>query len=84
MNQSTIISSLTEIFSEVFDINGTKISRMTSPKDVEDWDSITHVNLITTIEKNFNIRFTGREIADFKTVGDLIDAIEKKMINDKK
>jgi acyl carrier protein len=75
-----IITKLQEIFSETFDIDGKTITRETSAKDVNGWDSVAHVMLITSIEKKFAIRFTGREIAGFKTVGDLLDSIEKKTI----
>ncbi|MDR1478243.1 MAG: acyl carrier protein [Planctomycetaceae bacterium] len=84
MNQTTIITDIQEIFSDTFDIDGKTVTRETSAKDVKDWDSVAHVILITSIEKKFAIRFTGREIANFKTVGDLIDALEKKMTSDKK
>jgi acyl carrier protein len=84
MDTITITTKLQEIFAETFDIDGKTINRETSAKDVSGWDSVAHVMLITSIEKKFEIRFTGREIVNFKTVGDLIDAIEKKINNDKK
>jgi acyl carrier protein len=80
MDTTTIITNLQEIFANTFDIDGKTITRETSAKDVNGWDSVAHVMLITSIEKKFAIRFTGREIAGFKTVGDLIDAVEKKTI----
>ncbi|MDR2441806.1 MAG: acyl carrier protein [Planctomycetaceae bacterium] len=78
MDQTTIITNLQDIFADTFDIDGKTITHETSAKDVSGWDSVAHVMLITSIEKKFAIHFTGREIAGFKTVGDLIDAVEKK------
>jgi acyl carrier protein len=83
MDTKTIITNLQEIFADTFDVGSAMITRETSAKDVKGWDSIAHVMLITSIEKQFAICFTGREIAGFTTVGDLIDAIEKKT-NEKK
>ena len=77
MNQSTILEYLQEVFSVIFDTGDMIITRSTSANDVDGWDSIAHVLLITSIEEKFSIRFKGREIAGFNSVGDMIDAIEK-------
>jgi acyl carrier protein len=79
MDQATIITNIQEVFANTFDIDGKTINRETSAKDVKGWDSVAHVILITSIEKQFSIRFSSREIAGFKTVGDLVDAVEKKI-----
>jgi acyl carrier protein len=78
MDTTTIITNLQEIFAEIFDVDGKNITRATSAKDVENWDSVAHVMLLTSIEKKFAIRFTSHEIATFKSIGDLIDTIERK------
>jgi len=74
-----ILETLQEIFAMTFAVDGTTIHRETSAKDVDGWDSIAHVILITTIEEKFSIRFKGREIAGFNSVGDMINAIEKQI-----
>ncbi|MDR2408918.1 MAG: acyl carrier protein [Bacteroidales bacterium] len=78
MDQTTILNQLQEIFVDVFDDDDITISRNTNSKDIKDWDSITQVMLISTIEKKFDIHFTGNEIVQLQCVGDLIDAIERK------
>ncbi|MDR2642066.1 MAG: acyl carrier protein [Planctomycetaceae bacterium] len=80
MNRNEIVFQLNTIFADIFNIDKSTLTDKTSAKDVDGWDSVAHVMLITSIEKKFAIRFTGREIAGFKTVGDLIDAVEKKTI----
>jgi acyl carrier protein len=81
MNRNEILLILNDIFVDIFNINKSTLTDKTSAKDVDGWDSVAHVMLITAIENKFAIRFTGREIAGFKTVGDLIDAVENKSIS---
>jgi acyl carrier protein len=72
------IGRLTEIFRDVFDDDELEIARTTSAKDVENWDSLSHVTLIVQIEKAFGVRFTSAEVANLQNVGELIDLIERK------
>jgi acyl carrier protein len=76
MNQP--IERLTEIFRMVFDDPALTISRSTTADDVEDWDSLTHINLIVAVEREFGIRFTTAQVTGMKDVGDLMDLIAKK------
>jgi acyl carrier protein len=69
---------LTEIFRTVFEDPALEINRATTAADVEGWDSITHLTLITTVEENFGVSFTGFEIMKMQNVGDMIDLIEQK------
>jgi acyl carrier protein len=46
--------------------------------DVENWDSLTHINLIVAIEHEFQIKFTTREIAGLQNVGELMDLVLRK------
>ena len=50
-----------------------------SAKDIPEWDSLTHVRLIVTIEKEFKIRFAAAEVGALKTTGDLMDLIERHL-----
>lgn len=62
----------------VFDDPSLNISRTTTANDVEAWDSLTHINLIVAVEREFRIRFTTAQVTGMKDVGDLIDLIVKK------
>ena len=75
----TLIERLTEIFREVFDDDDVTLSPELTADDVEGWDSLSHVNLIVTIETRFNIRFNQKELLTFKNVGDLMASIENKV-----
>lgn len=75
---SNILSQLTPIFQDVFDDPNMVITSKTKAEDVDGWDSLTHIRLIVSIEKNLKIRFTASEISSLENVGDLINLIEKK------
>jgi len=63
----------------VFDDDCIQIYPATTANDVDGWDSLSHVNLITTIEAKFSIRFTQKELLKQKNVGDLIADIDRKL-----
>ena len=73
-----IVASLTGIFREVFDDEGITLTRAMTADDVEGWDSLSHVNLIVTIEARYGIKFSQKELLTFKNVGDLMDSIAAK------
>ena len=75
---ANILDDLTVIFRQVFDDSGLVISPETTANDVPGWDSFSHVNLMITLEHHFKIKFTDKEIATFKNVGELVAGIIKK------
>lgn len=70
---------LNEIFCEVFDDDDIRISEEMTANDVDGWDSLSHVNLIVTIESRFNIKFSHKELLTFRNVGDLLASIGSKI-----
>ena len=75
----SIDARLNGVFQNVFDDPDVTVARQTTAQDVEGWDSLTHINLIVAVEKEFKIRFTTAEVTGLKNVGELIDAISRKM-----
>ncbi len=75
----SIMEPLTNIFREVFDDDDISLSPEMTADDVDGWDSLSHVNLIVTIESRFSIRFSQKELLTFKNVGDLMSSIESKL-----
>ena len=73
------IETLNDVFKKVFDNEFLKISRETTADNVDGWDSMTHILLISTIEEKFSIEFSHKEVVRFKTVGDLLDSINLKL-----
>jgi acyl carrier protein len=73
------MDALTEIMRDVFDDDGIKPNEAMTAHDVEAWDSLSHIRLIVSIERRFNIKFTGAEVEKLRNVGDLLKAIEAKL-----
>ena len=78
MNRNEIIEKLTVVFHEVFNDNGIVLRDDMTAKDVENWDSLTHMLMITKVEEVFGIKFKLKELNKLKMVGDLVSIIESK------
>jgi acyl carrier protein len=70
---------LNGVFRQVFGDSSLVITRNTTAKDVEDWDSLTHMNLIAFIERQFKIKFNLKDLRSLRNVGDLLDLINEKV-----
>lgn len=67
-----------DIFRDVFDDEDLIISEDMNSDDIDDWDSLAHIQIIVKTEKAFNVKFTVDEINSLEKVGDFIDLIAKK------
>jgi acyl carrier protein len=76
MEESQIYSRLGDIFQDVFDEDSIELTPSLSAKDVDGWDSLTHIRLILTIERAFKIKFSTSEIGKLENVGDLEKLIQ--------
>ena len=70
-----VMDRLEDVFRDVFDDNSIVISERTTAADIEDWDSLEHINLIAAVEKEFGMRFTMKEVSGMKNVGEMLDII---------
>ena len=78
MNREQVRAKLTEVFQDVFDDDDIVLTDATSAKDIEDWDSLEHINLIAAVERAFRMRFTVREVSGMKNVGEMMDILEER------
>jgi acyl carrier protein len=76
LTRTKIFEKLTRIFREVFDDESLVIEDSTTANDIDDWDSLTHINLIAAIENEFGMEFNMKEIIALKNVGDFVNIIE--------
>ena len=75
MNREQVKERLTKVFRDVFDDDEIVLTDKTTASDIEDWDSLEHINLIGATEKEFKMRFSVREVSGMKNVGEMIDII---------
>ena len=78
MEKNQILAEVEEIFRDVLDNEEIELQDATTADDVEEWDSLTHIQLIVAIEKHFKIKFTSKEILSWQNVGQMIDCIAAK------
>lgn len=74
-----IREKLQKVFRDIFDDESIELFDAMTADDIEDWDSLMHVNLIVGIEQEFNIKFTIEEVMKVKNVGEFIIMIKDKM-----
>ena len=77
-----ILKRLGDLFQGEFDDDDLVITPQTTARDVDAWDSLMHVDLLLTVEKEFGVRFSSFEVAALKDVRELITLIESKTNND--
>ena len=75
MEKEKILVMLTEVFKEVFDLDDVVITPHTVADDIEDWDSLEHINLISAVESTFKMKFKMKEVSTMKNVGEMMDII---------
>ncbi len=78
MKKEEITGKLKSVFQKVFEENDITISRETTAQDIDMWDSLRHIQLISEVERAFGIKFKLLEVLSMKNVGDLIDLIDAK------
>lgn len=78
MERAQILSETEEVFRDILDNEDIVLCDGTTADDIDEWDSLTHIQLVVAIEKHFKIKFTSREILSWKNVGEMIDTISSK------
>lgn len=79
MTVNDVIAQFNRIFIDVLEEEDIILKYETVADDIEDWDSLTHIQIIVAIEKHYSISFTANEIATFKNVGEMCDGVLVKL-----
>ena len=74
-----VLSKLQDIFRDIFDDESLVLTRETTAADIEEWDSLAQVNIIVACEAEFGIKFDLNDIVQLKSVGDIVDMVERKL-----
>ena len=75
MDREQIFETLNEVFRDVFDDDSITVSEDTTAEDIDGWDSLTHINLLATVEDEFDIKFDMKDVIKLKNVGEMADLI---------
>ena len=78
MTRQEIFEKLNEVFSDVFD-EDIVVTDKTTAADIEDWDSLTHITLISEVEDAFGFKFSMKDVLGMKNVGEMVEIIEKNI-----
>lgn len=77
MDNTEILHKVEAVFRDVLDDEEITLVTTTTANDIEDWDSLTHVELVRAVEKAFDIRFTSVEILAWKNVGEMVESVAR-------
>lgn len=75
MDRNQILAEVQDIFRDILDNEDIVLLEETTANDIEEWDSLSHVQLVVAVEKHFNMRFTSEEIMNMANVGEMINTI---------
>ena len=78
MGNVDIWDKLTLVFHEVFGDNQLAIGPETTAKDIEDWDSLGHIQLLVAIEQAFGMRFNTGEVSGMANVGEMVELVARR------
>jgi len=79
MTEVEVLKIQEEIIRDLFDDDSIEVTLSTNADDVDDWDSLSHIQLISKIETHFKVRFALGELQSLKNVGDMTNLILKKL-----
>lgn len=79
MTRESIFERLNEVFRDIFDDESITVVDATTADDIEDWDSLMHINLVSAVEDEFDVEFEMKDILALNNVGDFVDLIERTL-----
>ncbi len=75
MTREEVFAKLTEVFQDVFDDEEITLSEETTADDIEDWDSLMHITLISEVEDAFDVHFSMKDVPGMHNVGEMVTLI---------
>lgn len=78
MTREEVFERLNKVFQDVFDDDDITVTETTTSADIDDWDSLEHINLVAAVEQEFGMKFTMGQVVTMKNVGEMVDIILQK------
>ncbi|MBO5472381.1 MAG: acyl carrier protein [Lachnospiraceae bacterium] len=75
MTREEVFVKLNEVFQDVFDDESITVTETTTADDIEEWDSLEHINLLAAVEQEFGMKFNMGQVVSMKNVGEMADII---------
>ena len=75
MTREEVFETLNEVFQDVFDDMSIEVDEHTTSDDIDEWDSLEHINLIASVEQEFGVKFNMGQVNTMKNVGEMVDII---------
>ena len=75
MTREEAFEKLNAVFRDVFDDENITVNDSTTADDIEDWDSLSHINLVESVEDEFEVKFSMKDVVKMKNVGEMVDKI---------
>lgn len=75
MTREEAFERMNLVFRDVFDDESIVVTDTTTADDIEDWDSLEHINLIVAFEEEFAMKFSMKEVTGMQNVGEAVDII---------
>jgi acyl carrier protein len=79
MERNDVLKKVNDVFKDILDNDNIILRDETTANDIEEWDSLAHVQLVVAIERSFKIRFTSREIQSWENIAEMLDCICDKI-----
>lgn len=79
-SKQEILNKIEKIFQDQFLDDRLTISEKTTPEDIDEWDSLAHINLLVSVEKEFNIRFSAEDMGEINSVSSLVEKVLKRSV----
>ena len=79
MTREELFEQLNEVFQDVFDDDSITVDETTTANNIDEWDSLEHINLINAVEQKFGIKFDMGQIVTMKNVGEMANIIESQL-----
>ena len=75
MSRDEVFVKLNEVFQDVFDDESITVTETTTADDIEEWDSLEHINLLAAVEQEIGMKFNMGQVVSMKNVGEMADII---------